>query len=643
MQNKSSKTNAKKVVQKETTMQQATTKKSYPTQLKLAFLLGIISFAVYANTLKNGYTVDDGSVTIENKIVTKGISAIPEILSTPYRRGVNLTSNDLYRPLSLVMFAVEYQLFGPNPAPSHFFNILLFGCCVILLFLFLDAFFERKKTFVTFIASLLFALHPIHTEVVANIKSRDELLCFLFVFLSLNVFLKYIQTGKMSQLLIGAFCFFLSILSKETAFTFLAVIPLIFLFYRNENKKRSISIILCAGLVAIICLVIRFSVLSYYHSNDLTNIPFIDNALAKQSLSSESRIATAILILGYYIKLLFVPYPLIWDYSYNVIPFAHFSDMPVLISLVGYLFLVIFSIKQLVRKNKDPFAFGILFFLITIALFSNIPFLIGSAMGERFLFFPSVGFCLVIALAMEKWLVKPGGTSTSLFRNKAVSGIIIPVSIIYAVITINRNNEWTDNFTLYSSDVEKAPNGAKLNYFVGYELATTIAKQEKDPVKQKQVFEHAINYLSKALSIYPDYDKAEANLAYAYFCIARYDSSELHGKRAILLNPDNSFALSNLAAVYNYKKDYPKAIELYKSAVRVNPNDASSYAYIGLSFGTLGKYDSAIVYCNKAIAVDPTFNASYEILATTYKILGNSDSSKKYEAIVQKNKARSNL
>jgi len=638
MEKKNKKTIAKQVAQKPHATQPAMPGKKFPARLKLALALGIISLFVYANTLKNGYAVDDGSVTIENKIVTKGIAAIPEILATPYRRGVNLAENDLYRPLSLVMFAVEYQIFGANPAPGHFFNILVFGCCVVLLFLFLDALFERKKTATAFIAALLFALHPIHTEVVANIKSRDELLCFLFVFSSLYVFLKYIQSGKQAQLLTGCLCFFLAILSKETAYTFIAVFPLIFFFYRNENKKRSISITLCAVLVAILCLIIRFSVLSYYHTDNLSSVPFLDNQLARQGLSSESRIATAILILGYYIKLLFIPYPLMWDYSWNIIPFAHFSDPWVLISLAVYIFLAVFSIKQLVKNKKDPFAFAILFFLITIALFSNIPFLIGSALGERFLFFPSVGFCLAIALAIEKWILKPKEGDTSLLPNKAAWAIIIPVSVIYAFITFNRNSQWADNYTLYISDVAKAPNGSKLNYFAGYELATTIAKEEKDPVKQRQVYEKAISYLKKALAIYPDYDKAEANVGYAYFCMGMYDSSEIHSARAMQQNPGNAFAVSNLAAVYNLRKDYPRAIEMYKKAIIAAPGNAANYAYAGLSFGSIGKYDSAIVYSRKAIIVDPAFSASYEILATTFRITGNTDSSKKYEAIMQKNK-----
>ena len=375
-----------------------------PNTLKCALFLGIISFLVYANSLKNGFVLDDDTVTIKNTIITQGASAIPEILTTPYRRGsFKNTTNDLYRPLSLVMFAIEYQIFGKNPAPFHFVNLLIFCGCVILLFYFLDKLFERKRTAVALIASLLFALHPIHTEVVANIKSRDELLCFFFAFLSLNLFLSFVKSGKIVHLLTGSLCFFLSMLSKETVVTFVALVPFIFFFYSNENKRRSGYITGCVLLAAIVCIAIRFSVLNHYHANEIANINFVDNALAKKDLSFESRVATAILILGYYIKLLFVPYPLLCDYSFNSIPFTHFSNPVVLIILSLYIFLAVFSVKRLIKNQKDAYAFGILFFLTTIALFTNIPFLIGTTMGERLLFFPSVGFCIVIALLIEKF------------------------------------------------------------------------------------------------------------------------------------------------------------------------------------------------------------------------------------------------
>jgi len=224
-----------------------------------------------------------------------------------------------------VLFSIEYQFFELNPLPYHFFNILLFAGCVILLFRFLIQFFDGRKSGVAFIAALLFALHPIHTEVVANIKSGDEQLCFIFAFLSLNIFSRYMHEGKAIQIAAGTLCLFFSFLSKETVITFLVIIPAFFLLNRSENRKRSSYITISTILVAIVFIAIRFAVLNYYHANNLTKISVVENMLSDPGLSVASRAATTIFILGSYIKLLFFPYPLICDYSYSSIPYAHLA------------------------------------------------------------------------------------------------------------------------------------------------------------------------------------------------------------------------------------------------------------------------------------------------------------------------------
>ena len=610
-------------------------KKRISLNILLALLLGVIALVLYANTLKNGYVLDDSSAISENKIVMKGTSAIPEILSTPYRRGYVVTSNDLYRPLSLVLLAIEYQFFGPDPKMNHLANILLYAACVMMLFFFLDRFFERKKIAVAFVASLLFALHPIHTEVVANIKSSDELLCFFFAFLSLNVFLKYLDSGRMIQLLLGCFCFFLSLLSKETVATFLAVIPLISFFYRNENRKRSIYITGGSVIVLLVFLWVRFSVLSAYDANHVTNVLVIDNALAAPNLSFESRIATAILILGKYIGLLFIPYPLICDYSYNTIPYVHFSNLWVVLSLVVYLVLAVYGIRGILKNQKDPYAFAILFFLVTISLFTNIPFLIGATMGERFMFFGSVGFCLAVALLIEKWA---GNTNSGIviLKHPKVLSVIIPLSLVYATLTFGRNNDWVDNYTLYKTDLTKAPNSARLNYFLGLELETTIAQNEKDAQKQNDIRKEGLTYLSKSVVIEPDFSDAQAALGNTYVFFSQYDSAEIHEKKALELYPLSDKNTSNLAFIYYRQKKYQQAIELSWKAIALNPDYINPFTNLGRCYLSIGKNDSAVYVLHKAISVDPNNIYPYSILASYYQSVGQADSLAKYNAIVQK-------
>ncbi len=616
----------------------AEAKKGMSLHAKLAILLGIIAFLVYANTLKNGYALDDFTVIKDNTIITKGIKAIPEIFATPYRRGWFITTNDLYRPLSLAMFAAEWTIFNKDPAGSHLINILVFAGCVILLFRFLDSFFDEKRTSVAFIAALLFALHPVHTEVVANIKSRDELLCFFFCFLSLNVFIKYAKEGKIQQLVIGALCFLLSFFSKETVITMVFIIPLIFFLYKNENKGRSALISLSTVVMALIFLGVRYSVLSAYHANSDSAVSFMDNFLT-QAPSAMSRFATEVLILGDYLKLLFVPYPLICDYSYNSIPFVTFSNPGVILSFVAYLGMAAFAVFRIIKNGRDPYAFSIIFFLVTISLFSNIVFLIGAPMAERFVFFASVGFCLAVALALDQFLGSVAETGMAAIRNPKILGIVVPVAVVYGALVVDRNADWLDNITLFRADVPKAPNDSRLTYYTGTELVATVSKNEQTPEAKQQKIEEGIKYLRQSINTYPGYTDAHASLGDAYFRIAKpgspeLDSAEVHGKKALELNPKYALAINNLAGVYFVKNNYAKAMDMCRQALVVNPNYINAYSNMGLCYLRMGKLDSSLYVLYKAVALDPNFVGSYENLMLTFKAMGKMDSVKKYEALM---------
>ena len=611
---------------------------------QLPLLLGVVSFVVYANTLQNGFVLDDHVVIKDNAIVTKGISAIPEILSTPYHMGwTPATFDNLYRPLSLVFFAAAYQLFGLAPAPYHFVNILVFAGCVILLFFFLNSLFERKKSAVAFITALLFALHPIHTEVVANIKSLDELLCFFFSFLALNLFIMYLRQGKTTLLTYGCFSFLLAMLAKETAVTFIAVVPFIFFFYRNENKKRSAVITAVVFAGAGIALAMRLIVFHFHPVANHGDINVIENALAAKDLSPMSRIATAMLILGYYVKLLFFPYPLISDYSFNSIPYADFAHPLVLASLALYLTLVVVSIFRLVRYRKDPYAFAIIFFLCTISLFTNIPFLIGTTMGERLLFFCSVGFCLVIALALEKLA---GGNlllSPSLLKKSKLLTVAIPILLIYTFLTIGRNADWSDNFTLYKADVASAPGNARLHQYIGDELITNILDNEQEPTRRSLIISDAVRYLTEAIAIYPDYSNAHSDLGMAYAYLGANDSAEYHFRKAIDLDPNGVIQIANLSRLYFNTKKYALSIEYSKRALTITPQNEMMCANIGLAYIILGQFDSAIAYSGKAIGYSRGPNGPSEIVANAYKAKGMMDSAKKYEVIAQADNPRFKL
>ena len=161
----------------------------------LGILLAVIGIAVYANTFSHEYVLDDWGLMPENKVTRRGFEGLGEIFRTSYRTGMDVADNSLYRPLSKATFAIEWAIAPNQPILGHVDNILLYGLACFVLFLTLTKLF-RQQLLVPFLATLLFAVHPLHTEVVANIKSRDEIMCLLFLCWSLISVIRYSETDE---------------------------------------------------------------------------------------------------------------------------------------------------------------------------------------------------------------------------------------------------------------------------------------------------------------------------------------------------------------------------------------------------------------------------------------------------------------
>ena len=389
-------------------------------------------------------------------------------------------------------------------------------------------------------------------------------------------------------------------------------------------------------LVALTFLFIRHSVLQAYQANISNGINFIDNSLAKSGLPRTERLATAVLILGDYLKLLVVPYPLICDHSYSSIPFTGFGNPLVLLSGVVYLGMLVAAVFLLLKNKRDVWAWGILFFLITISLFSNIFILIGSTMADRFMFFPSVGICVIMAAATEKWLLGNGADTASWLGNKRLWMVILPLVLIYGSITYSRNEDWKDNVTLYKADIGKDPENTRLNYYYGCSLQKQYP-DETDPVVKKQIIDDCKAHLKKSLEIYPSNSDSHEELGVAYFRVNEYDSAMPEFYTALRLSPKKVNASANLGTIYMNRKVYDSAIKYYDITVKHDPSHALAYFNLAVCYSQILKYDSAIVDFRRAIDIAPDFDEykAFQYTAILYKTIGRQDSAAYYEKLAR--------
>ena len=559
----------------------------------------------------------------KNTYVGKGIAGIPELMVTPRLAGFEKIVNDNYRPLSLVMFAAEYQFFGANPFIGHLFNLLFFAGCVVLLFLFTDRLFQGKQTGIALIAALLFALHPIHTEVVANIKSRDEIMCFFFALASLITFLKFADTGKPLKLWMGAVLLMLAFLSKENVISFLVIIPVVFLVYYSCQRNRRLWIISVSCLVSLSFLFIRYEVLK---GHDSSAIPFLDNPLVTAHYFSE-RLPTAIFVLGKTLKLLVVPYPLVCDYSYNSIPVVGWGNLWVLCSLAVYVSMLVLVIRRFLKKSPDPLTFGIIFYFANLALFSNILFTVYSEMAERLMFFASAGFCIMLAALIFEGAARVGVILNDKLPVKLLY-LLVPVSLVFAVITFNRNGDWKSNYDLFSTDIKKMPENARLWHSYGSILLFPQAEIMDDTVDATQRTKDGLAAWYRSIAIYNDNFKVHLDLGNYYRGNRQYDSAEKQLKEAYRLLPGSPVVVSDLGYVYFCEQKYTDALTLAKSAMIKDNKNALIYNNIGMCYVQMQVYDSALQSFKRTLQLDPENAMAKEYIGKLTLELKNRDTLK---------------
>lgn len=644
--------------------------KSTPEKSKSFFstatiVLFLVSFLVYANTLSHGYVLDDKISITNNEFTKKGFGGIKDHFTNDVMTGFfgtkkNLVAGGRYRPLTHVMFSIEYALFKDNASVGHFLNALFYAFLVLALYVFLKRIFlDSDKAWLQslpFLVTLLFAVHPIHTEVVANIKSRDEIMSLLGALLAVNALFKYLDSKELKQLIFAGIWFFLSLLSKETSVVFLGIVPLTLYFYTNKKLKDFVVAMLPFVASFVVYFGIRAAVIGVNNGTppaELMNDPFLE-ATASQKW------ATIFYTLAVYFKLTFFPHPLTHDYYPYHIPLVNWVDPTVILAIVIHLALLVAAILGL--KNRNKWAYVIWFYAISIGLFVNILFGIGTFMNERFLFVPSIASSIATVYLIQ-WI------SQYLKSKQIVLYATLAISLLYAGKTIARNAAWESDYTLATTDVKVSENSAKVNMSAG---GSTIdfAKTVNDPVEKNKKLNEAIGYLKQALEIYPGYVQAHVLMGNAYYVAQQYENSATWYASALKVNPgfrdakNNLLHVGDLSLQNNNGPAALKAYELYldffkndeavigkiaevygkllndmqnaekylKMAIEINPQNAENLQKLGVVYAMTNRVDLAIDAWEKTVQLDPkNFNAWLN-LGIAYTNSGNVEKGNEYIA-----------
>ncbi len=702
---------------------------------------GIFTLALlmYANTIPNKWALDDGISIHKNNFVKRGMSGIPDILSKDgftgfYGDNINAVAGGRYRPISPLVFAIQAEVIASAakdangqleldktghrikdlsektwfPNILHLFNTLWYALLCLVIYRTLLLLLNPKKDsnntkadFIAFATTLIYTVHPLHTEAVANVKGLDEILTMLgsvatLYFVLLQFLKDKSEPNFKSQryLIYAAVCYLLALFAKESAVTFIAIIPLAMWFFTEASTRNIFKLTMPLLLPLFIFLSTRTAVLHQPNkqtiAEELMNDPFLvldakaeyaplvqgsdiktlvnpnENTFTKMPFSNQ--LATNFYTWGKYLQLLVLPYPLTVDYYPRHIAVKSFSDISVIVSVIIHLFLLGWSLYHI--RKKRIMAFGILFYFITFSIVSNLFFPIGTNMAERFMFMPSLGFCLIVASLLYE-LGKKWSSSSNESGFKLVAFGLGVYALVFSVMTINRNFDWKDNFTLFSKDIKVSKNSGKIHADLAGELINQAnrikeekesaiegltAEQKKAGLKETdneraELFNQAIPLLNKALEIHPMNNKAwflmanvhhllgemesntpNVNLTLLNTALVAYEQADKYkgvGMDTIVAE-FKSLCLMGIGKIMGEKfGDINTGINFLEKASSLDPKNAEAFLLLGTAYSMNQDFEKSITNTQKSLELRPDDRDTKKNLATAYQQFALADTKQK--------------
>ncbi|MFD2571650.1 tetratricopeptide repeat protein [Spirosoma soli] len=564
-------------------------------------VLALLGALLYVNTFGHQYALDDIAAIGQNLFVKKGIAGIPDLLRTEFWHFSNI-SLGYYRPLSLITFALEQEYFKDNPNISHMINAGLYGLTGVVVGILLQKWLP-KQIITAFLIGLVFMAHPIHTEIVANIKGRDEILSFLFISLMLLSYWRYLETKQWGWIVGACLSLYLAFLSKESSIVSLALIPAMQYWFARRNVWQSLISLWPFLIVA---------ALFFYQKQKmigtLSGTPPVDWANYPYAIEKTQK-STMFKFFEYYLRLLILPHPLVYDYSYNVIPSGSKGDVLTwagFFTMVGMIWL---TWKGFLKRTL--WGFGLFWFFVTMAPGLGFIWFRGGILAERFTYAAVMGFGFVLIWSLQKLLVRDASDATKplLARYAPLLGLMAVVAGLYSFKTIERNRDWENNFVLFNSALPYAPNSCQVQRHVANEWiekglkdrakADSIAnatnalkpKPTPDQIKKAQALidtniahanKHgrwALDHLQESTRIYPNFGEAYFSMAYVFQKITpNVDSAKYYYKQTIRAASAYAPAYNNLGVIYqgeglaqNNRQKLELASYYYNQSMIVNP------------------------------------------------------------------------
>ncbi len=613
--------------------------------LGLALLVAVLAIGCYLNAMGGEFVYDDYPIVVNNTIL-RAPYHLHELFTVPKHINVNMWG--FHRPITILTYWIDLRIFGLNPFGFHLENLLWHTVTALLVLVLLRELWPEEPL-MALVGALLFAVHPVHTEAVAWVSGRSEILA---AFWGLLAFWAHRRAdrgmSKASLWRIAALAAWLVALgAKEMA----ATLPLLLVmsdvllggpsgWWRPGRLATRYGPYFVAGVAYV---AFRVSVQGHFGPSELHQ-PF-------QGAPLGVRGATMLKVGAAYVGRLIFPVNLNADWA---VPYASGLTDGVLPLLALALLVWLVGLAWAVRRTAPPVGWGILWAGLALLPVSNIvP--IGEIGAERFLYFSSVGACAALAWVMTRG-IKPLTRASTRAPIFLAGALVCTVLLLFAANTIDRNRDWADDLVLWEKTVDRSPANARAIGHLGYTLW-----RKGRPAEGEALLKRAVAIREKDLGPDPDHRYVAINLnnlAALYIKQGQYAQGEPVIKRALAIrekalgpdHPDVAQSLNNLAVLYRAQGQYAKAEPVIKRALAIrekalgpeHPAVAASFNNLAQLYQFQGQYADAEPLFKRALSIlektvpnHPNLATFLDNLAKLYIKMGRDD-----EAVPLLNRAR---
>lgn len=531
-----------------------------------ALLVFAVAFAVYIPALRAGFVWDDVFQVGRNPWIRD-----PRLLGEAFARDLAGFlpgyQTSFYRPLVHVFHAGVFAAFGAQPWAYHLANVLLHaGASVCLLFL-----VSRWTSSVLpgLLTSLLFAVHPIHTEPVVWVSGVIDVGYSLLVLLALLG----ATSKKPAWWLAVPPLFALALLWKEPAAALFPMVVVLLVVRGDfkEHRRQSVALVAAMSAVLLCYLALRINALGGLTAKSQNTI----------RLGALEGVLTAVALAGEYTRYLVLPLKLSIVHDYRVVStpldlrFAWGALVVAAVCLAGWR----------VRRVPEPLL-GVMLVALPLLPALYLPALNDSLIAERYLYLPSAGAALLLGYALGRW---PQALAASPGRAVAVA-----VLLFAAGGTLARARAWQTDLSLWSDALEKAPRSAVAHESLGAVLVIAGRYSEAVPI------------LSRALDLDQSRVEARTNLAIALAATGRPGEAIVQAEAAIRQRPMQAEAYSALGWALADLGRLDEAVAAYQQGLRLAPSSAPLHNLAGIAYARLGRLDMAASHFEAAVRLDPT-------------------------------------